>query len=159
MWNMAGKVNPVLPLVTNPLPEWDALKSLKTSRGDGDRDPRGIRRGIRRMRSSSSSGDGRKSGRRRDSPRPCRRSRWITSGARWRERMAAAAANMPEYNMRSPGEWLNEMHDAGGKAVKEWLATARDRGGETVRGAEENGVVPVWAARRHGPLPVHAAAS
>ena len=44
------------------------------------------------------------------------------------ERMAAAAANMPA-DMRSPGDWLNEMHDAGGKAVKEWLATARDREG------------------------------
>ena len=52
--------------------------------------------------------------------------------------MAAAAANMPA-DMRSPGEWLNEMHDAGGKAVKEWLATARDREGKLREGGASAG--------------------
>jgi len=135
VWNMAGKPNPVLPLV-NPLPEWDVFKSLKTSFPDRDGGGSG---GGSADAASSSSGDGRKMW---SPPRlaPSVSSESLDNLRRTvEERMAAAAANMPEYNMRSPGEWLNEMHDAGGKAVKEWLATARDREGKLSGALRENG--------------------
>ena len=141
VWNMAGKPNPVLPLVTNPLPEWDVFKSLKTSRGDGDAATRGGSVVGDAASTSSSDGDGRRFPAAWSPPRlaPSVSSESLDTLRRTvEERMAAAAANMPS-DMRSPGDWLNEMHDAGGKAVQEWLATARDREGKLSQLRESGG--------------------
>ena len=137
VWNMAGKPKgPVLPLV-NPLPEWDVFKSLKTSVLPGDGDVNGSGDAA----STSSNGDERRFPAMWSPPRlaPSVSSESLDNLRRTvEERMAAAAANMPA-DMRSPGDWLNEMHDAGGKAVKEWLATARDREGKLSQLRESGG--------------------
>ena len=133
MWNMAGK--PSVPSVTtlmNPLPEWDVFKSLKTSRGSTDKEPGDAS-------ASDSIVQKRFPGWTPPKIAPSVSSESLDNLRRTvEERMAAAAANMPA-DMRSPGEWLNEMHDAGGKAVKEWLATARDREGKLREGGASAG--------------------
>ena len=146
VWNMAGKPNPVLPLVTNPLPEWDVFKSMKTSRGDGDAATRGGSVGGDAASTSSSDGDGRRFPAAWSPPRlaPSVSSESLDTLRRTvEERMAAAAANMPS-DMRSPGDWLNEMHDAGGKAVKV-AGHGEDREGKLSQ-LRESGVAPARAS-------------
>ena len=157
VWNMAGKPNPVLPLV-NPLPEWDVFKSLKTSGLPAARRPEGDREDA--ASTSSSDGDGRRFPAMWSPPRlaPSVSSESLDNLRRTvEERMAAAAANMPA-DMRSPGDWLNEMHDAGGKAVKEWLATARDREGKLSQLRESGGGSAGTGLFRFTPPPVRGGA-